>query len=96
MMKALILALALLVAPLGASARTSDEQCAQVAAVILFVAMGRDLGSNPEDVYEGLMANDIPADMAMFIITIVFFDNPDVSSNDLAEEFFNYCTSEEV
>ena len=95
-MKALIIALALLVAPLGASARTSDEGCAQVATVIFFVAEGRDLGSRPDVVYEALLANDIPADMAMAIITTVFFDNPGVSSIDIAEEFLNYCTSEAV
>ena len=95
-MRALIIALALLVAPLGASARTSDEQCAQVATVIFFVAEGRDLGSRPEVVYEGLLANDIPAELAMSIITIVFFESPNVPSNDIAMSFFNYCTSEAV
>ena len=93
-MKQLILALALLVAPLGASARTPDEQCAVVASMVLFAAQGRDLGSHPEDVYNGLLADGIPAEMAMSIVATVFFTRPDVHPNDLAMSFFNYCTSE--
>lgn len=93
-MKALILALALLLAPMGASASMSDEQCLKVSTSILFAAMGRDLGSHPQDILEGLVDQGIPFEAAMAILETVFLDMPERSPDFLATQFFNFCTSE--
>jgi len=94
-MKALIIALALLVAPLGASARTSDEQCLLIAQSVFWAAQGRDLGSSPQGIYQGQVLAGVPSEIAEAIVDIVFL-NPDVSPEDIAMEAFNRCTSEAV
>ena len=93
-MKAFILALALLLAPMGASASMSDEQCLEVSTSILFAAMGRDLGSHPQDILDGLVDQGIPSEAAMAIVEAVFLNMPDASPDLIATTFFNFCTSE--
>ena len=95
-MRAFILALALLLAPLGASANTNDEMCLQVSTMIFFAATGRDMGSPPQAIVEGLLGNGVPLDGAMAIGKLIFIDSPNATPRELAEAFFNFCTSEAV
>ena len=94
-MKAFILAMLLFVVPVGASANT-DEDCARVSGYILFAAMGRDLGSHPQDILDGLVERGLEHDAAMGILEVVFLTMPDASPDEVAISFFNYCTSEAV
>lgn len=93
-MKALILAISLLLLPMGASAQMSDEECLEVSTYIFFAAMGRDLGSHPQDILDGLVDQGIPHDAAMAILEAVFINMPDRSPDFMATQFFNFCTSE--
>ena len=95
-MKALILAISLLLLPMGASAQMSDEECLGVSTMILFAATGRDMGSPPQAVVEGLVSNGLTLDNAMAIGKLIFIDAPNATPNELAEVFFNLCTSEAV
>jgi len=95
-MKALFLSLLLLLAPLGASANTDAEACLRAATQIFFAATGRDMGSPPQAVVEGLMKSGLSADDAVSIGKLVFIDAPNVPPSDIAEVFFNFCTSEAV
>lgn len=95
-MKALFLSLLLLLAPLGASANTDDEMCFQVSTMIFFAATGRDMGASPQDIIDGLVSNGVPLDNAMAIGKLIFIDAPNATPNELAEVFFNFCTSEAV
>lgn len=94
-MKALILALILLVAPMVASAKQSGEQCLLVAQAVFWAAQGRDLGSSPQDIYQGQVAAGVPSEVAEAIVNLVFL-NPDISPEDMATETLNRCTSEAV
>ena len=93
-MKALFLSLLLLSAPLGASANTDDEMCLQVSTMIFFAATGRDMGSPPQAVVDGLVSNGLTLDNSMAIGKLIFIDAPNATPNELAEVFFNLCTSE--
>ena len=93
-MKALFLSFLLLLAPLGASANTDDEMCLQVSAMIFFAATGRDMGSPPQAVIDGLVSNGLLLDNAMRVGNLIFINAPNATPNELAEVFFNLCTSE--
>jgi len=95
-MKAIILAMLLFAVPVSASAKMSDEDCARVSGYILFAAMGRDLGSHPQDILAGLVGRGLEHDAAMSILEAVFLTMPDASPDEVAISFFNYCTSEAV
>ena len=95
-MKAVFLSLLLLLAPLGASARTDDETCLKVSTLIFFAATGRDMGSSPQAVIDGLVSNGLSLNIAVHIGNLIFIDMPDRSPDFLATLFFNLCTSEAV
>lgn len=94
-MKAFIVALALLVAPTVAPAKPSEEQCLQQAAVVFFAAQGRDIGSEPTDIFNGLIKSGYSPQAAFAIIKYVFV-SADTAPDELATKFLNYCISEAV
>jgi len=93
-MKSFVITMLLLLSPLGASANTDHEVCLKASVQIFFAATGRDLGSSPKGVIEGLLKNGMPKDGAMAIGKLIFVDAPDKTPAELAERFFIYCTSE--
>ena len=93
-MKALLVAL-LLLSPMGASARPSDEQCVLIAQTVFWAAQGRDMGSSPSSLYQGMMAANVPSEIAENIVNTVF-SRPDMPPADIAMLTFNLCTSEAV
>ena len=95
-MKAFILAILLFVVPVSASAKLPDGLCTEVSTMIFFAATGRDLGSTPQAIVDGLVSNGLPLSLAMRIGKLVFIDKPDATPNELSEAFFNHCTSEAV
>lgn len=95
-MKAFILALALLVAPMGASAEPNGEQCQLEAQVVWMVVMGRDNGVTVDDMVEYLRSLGAPDEVIASILTRVLVDSKGKSASDIGTEYFYYCMGYEA
>ncbi len=94
-MKSIILALALLVAPMVASANHSAEYCMEQATIVFFAAQGRDFGSEPSAIVKGLVREGNTLEQALLVVQLVF-GAANMAPNEIAISYFNYCTSEDA
>ncbi len=59
-----------------------------------FVAILRDQGHGPQDVYDLMLQNDIPDEVAVVLLKLVYVDAPSASPQELQNTMFTICLSE--
>ena len=55
------------------------------------MALLRDEGYSPQEVYDDLLQNGIPEDIALILLKLVYVDAPLASPQALTDEMFEVC-----
>lgn len=89
----LIIGLALFASEANATTKT---ECRALSEIVLALGNARDAGAYPDDAFDYLVNAGLPDRTAKGMVLLVFHARDLDTPEDIANDFYNYCTSEET